>query len=198
MVKYRLYPTLLDHYSLYLNGSVDEDYMINRINRVRDFDENTLKKMQKGVRFEDAVLKDQTEEFDPEIIRRVRALLPEVYKTQVFLQFTLEEIRFYGYADVVGDFRIIDLKSTSRFREEKYLNGFQNLYLFSLKNEGFKTMEYIVYDFNEIHHLVYPLADFNFEPFLEKMKSFTRFLEEHRPQITDTRIFVKPQANSLF
>lgn len=198
MVRYRLYPSLLDEFSRYLRGSVSRENLLNRINRVRDFDAETLRKMQEGSRFEKAVLSDRADGFDPDVIREARRFLPAGFVQQYRVSFIYETVQFYGFADVVGEQRVIDLKTTSLYRPEKYGQSFQNLYLYALKDRGCESMEYVIYDFHELHHLVWRVEEIDFQPFLDNMMRFTAFLEENRVQITDPRIFVKPEAGLLF
>lgn len=196
MVKYRVYPSLLDEFSRYQKGSISLDNMLNRINRVRDFDEDTYKRMQRGIRFEKAVLNNQGEEFGLDVIQKVRDLLPYEYATQYALNFVYQGFQVYGFADIVGEKRVIDIKTTASYRPEKYLNSFQNLYLYALRQKGAETMEYIVYDFKEVHHLVF--SETNFQPLLDVVILFGEFLEKHRHLITDKRIFVEPKNGLLF
>lgn len=198
MTKYRLYPTLLDAFTRFQLGVATEENLLNRINRVRDFDEIQLEKMNRGTRFEKAVLNNEDHNFDPKIVDEFRKLLPKSYSTQTELKFNHEDIQFYGYADVVGFPRIIDIKTTSNYRPEIYLNSFQNLYLYALKDQGFQSMEYIIYDFTQIHHLILKVEDIDFQNLLDKMVEFTNFLEDNREFITDKKIFVDPIQGSLF
>jgi hypothetical protein len=198
MVKYRIYPSLLDEFARFINGKISRENLLNRINRIRDFDEDTFQRMQRGIRFENAVLKGARHDFKPQSIDAVRSLLPKEYKTQYPTHFIHENVQVYGFADVVGERRVIDIKTTANFRPEKYQNSFQNLYLYALKNAGAESMEYIVYDFEKIHHLAYQVEEINFQPYLDNIILFREFLEEQRGQITDPKIFVKPQASQLF
>ena len=87
-MQYRLYPTLLNSFSLFLQQSrdsagkiiVDEIEMIERINRVK---KPTTTAQQKGMDFERAVILGEDEELFAEgIIDQARQLIPEKYKTQ--------------------------------------------------------------------------------------------------------------------
>ena len=198
MVKYRVYPSLLDEFGRFLNGKVTKQNLLNRINRVRDFDEDTYQRMQRGIRFEKAVLKDNKHDFKPQVIKEVKAMLPKEFSCQYGVSFIYEDIQVYGFADVVGERRIIDLKTTANFRPEKYQTGFQNLYLYALKEHGAETMEYIVYDFERIYHLIYRVEEMNFQPYFDNILAFREFLEENRSEITDPKILVKPKDGQLF
>jgi hypothetical protein len=198
MVKYRVYPSLLDEFGRFLAGKVTKENLLKRINRIRDFNEETFQRMQRGIRFEKAVLKDIRHDFKPQIINEVKSMLPKDFSSQFSISFIYEDIQVYGFADVVGERRIIDLKTTANFRPEKYQNGFQNLYLYALKDYGAETMEYIVYDFEKIHHLVYKIEEIDFQPYFDNMLAFREFLNENRDEITDQKILVKPIEGLLF
>jgi CRISPR/Cas system-associated exonuclease Cas4 (RecB family) len=199
-VKYQLYPTLLNAFGTYLAAPFPENKitLLNRINRVNDFDAETRKKFAKGSSFEDAVLKNKAHAFDQKMVDEVKLLLPEVKVTQLKVSFIHKNIRFYGFADVVGEGRVIDIKTTSKYRPQKFAFNFQTLYLYGLAQKGCKQMEYIIYDFNEVHQEVYTLDNFDFGLMLHQMELFTEFLEENRAEITDKKIFIEPTLGGLF
>jgi hypothetical protein len=199
-IKYKVYPTLLNEYQNYLFEPNEEgkQRLINRINRVQDYDLETLNKFKKGSCFEDAVLKDNRHDFDHSKVLEAREMLPERYISQKLIKFSHQNILFYGYADVVSDRKIIDIKTTSRYKEGRYFDNFQNLYLYGLKDIGFEIMEYLIFDFEKIHIESYSLESYNFEPMLMKMEGFAVFLEENRSQIRDKKIFVEEQLGGLF
>lgn len=199
-IKYRLYPTLLNEFGKYLSSPTLEmrTQLLNRINRIRDFDDDTLKRMKKGSNFEDAVLKNKSHGFDNQIVERVRQLLPVVRIAQMPIKFVYQNIQFYGFADVVGEGKVIDIKTTSSYKANKFQNNFQNLYMYALKDKGCTSMEYIIYDFKEIHIETYLLETFDFNPMLHHMELFAEFLEENRSYISDKKIFVKEIVGGLF
>jgi hypothetical protein len=198
MVKYKVYPTLLDEFQRFQKGIITLENMLNRINRIRDFSEEQLAKMNKGTRFEKVVLGEPNEEFDPRAIQEVQSLLPAQFQAQYLVKSIIGEVQLYGLADVVGERRVIDIKTTQVFSENRYKEGYQNLYLYMLKDQGCETMEYVVYDFQEVRHLVYRLEDLDIDRYLQGIKEFTQFLEEHRSEITDKRIFLPPTRLNLF
>lgn len=199
-IRYRVYPTLLNTFAKYLsNPSLENrNSLLNRINRISDFDEETLTKFRKGTSFEDAVLKNKKSDFDTVIIEKVKEMLPKSYVSQLAVKFNYGEVQFYGFADVAGEGRVIDIKTTSSYKENKYKTNFQNLYLYALKDQGFTQMEYIIYDFENIIHEIYPLETYDFSLQLHYMEMFKEFLEENRRFITDKKIFVEPQVGGLF
>jgi CRISPR/Cas system-associated exonuclease Cas4 (RecB family) len=199
-IKYRLYPTLLNEFGKYLGSPTLEmrTQLLNRINRIRDFDDATLKRMKNGSNFEDAVLKKKPHVFEKKIVEEIRNMLPTSRIEQMPIKFTHQNIQFYGYADVVGEGKVIDIKTTSSYKPNKFQHNFQNLYMYALKDRGCNSMEYIIYDFKEIHIETYSLATYDFGAMLHHMELFTEFLEENRPFITDKKIFVEEVSGGLF
>ena len=199
-IKYRLYPTLLNEFGKYLGSPTLEmrTQLLNRINRVRDFDDATLKRMKKGSNFEDAVLKKKPHVFENKIVEEIRNMLPTSRIEQMLIKFTHQNIQFYGFADVVGEAKVIDIKTTFSYKPNKFQHNFQNLYMYALKNKGCSSMEYIIYDFKEIHIEAYSLATYEFAAMFHHMELFTEFLEENRPFITDKKIFVEEVSGGLF
>ena len=199
-IKYRLYPTLLNEFGKYLGSPTLEmrTQLLNRINRIRDFDDATLKRMKNGSNFEDAVLKKKPHVFEKKIVEEIRNMLPTSRIEQMPIKFTHQNIQFYGYADVVGEGKVIDIKTTSSYKPNKFQHNFQNLYMYAHKDKGCTSMEYIIYDFTEIHIETYSLATYDFGAMLHHMELFTEFLEENRPFITDKKIFVEEVSGGLF
>lgn len=199
-IKYRLYPTLLNEFGKYLRSPSLEmrTQLLNRINRIRDFDDATLKRTKKGSNFEDAVLKNKPHAFENQIVEKARNMLPTSRVEQMPIKFTHQNIQFYGFADVVGEGKVIDIKTTSSYKTNKFQNNFQNLYMYALKDRGCSSMEYIIYDFKEIHIETYPLATYDFGAMLHHMELFTEFLEDNRQFITDKKIFVEERGGGLF
>ena len=192
---FHIYPTLLNTYSLYLNkvtksdGTlfVSYDQLIVSINREK---KPATDPQKKGIDFENAVITGRGEEaFKESILEGIRAKLPAKYKTQVFTKFIVRNVEIYGYIDVLGEGRAIDIKTTSDYKPGKYTNNFQNLYLLGLKNKGVSQLDYVVTDFNEVYVESYYIRQYNFNPLLDEIEQFTRFLELNKSLITDRKIF---------
>ena len=191
MIHYRFYPSLLNLFARYLQGgNFPEQSLIDAINRVPT---PTTAAQERGTSFEDAVIKGTNEErFDPEIIRRVRKLLPRpIVDTQVYCQWEIDDVLFYGYVDLIGSYKAVDLKTTGSYQKDRFLFNHQNLYLHALKRKGIKLMEYVITDFTDVYVESYALTH-SIEKQLEEIRLFKVFLEEHRPLITDKKIFVQP------
>jgi CRISPR/Cas system-associated exonuclease Cas4 (RecB family) len=199
-IKFRLYPTLLNEFGKYLRSPTLEmrSQLLNRINRIRDFDDATLKRMKKGSNFEDAVLKNRPHAFENQIVEKVRDMLPTSRVEQMPIKFTHQNIQFYGFADVVGEGKVIDIKTTSSYKPNKFQHNFQNLYMYALKDRGCIEMEYIIYDFKDIYIETYQLANYDFSSMLHHMELFAEFLEDNRQFITDKKIFVEEVSGGLF
>lgn len=196
MVKYRVYPTLLDEFQRYREGKITVQNLLNRINRVRDFDDRHWTRMQEGTRFEKAVVKGLPHAFDPAAVRHMQGLLPRHFQAQYLVKCVIAQSQIYGYADLVGEGRVIDIKTTRNFVQEKYLLSFQNIYLYALTEQGCTRMEYLVYDFQKVHHLVLERRDLVMDTFVAGIQAFEEFLEAHRAEITDTKIFVKTETSA--
>jgi len=194
MIQYRFYPSLLNTFARYLRGgNFSEQDLLNSINRVPM---PTTASQQRGVSFEDAVIKGTDEDqFDPALLRQVRELLPRpIVETQVYCQWEIDDVLFYGYVDLIGKFKAVDIKTTGSYQKDRFLFNHQNLYLHALKRRGIKLMEYVIAEFRpdgtaEVHLESYSLMH-PIEKQLEEIRLFKAFLEERRTQITDPKIFV--------
>jgi hypothetical protein len=171
---FQFYPTLLNEYHWYLTKPCSEtkQKLLNKINRIPETDPAVLTKFRKGISFESAVLKNKAGGFDKELIQH-------------------KNIKFYGYADVVGESRVIDLKSTANHKPGRHDFNYQNLYLYALQNAGFKSMEYIICDFEKIYVESYQLTDYDFGSLLAEMEDFRSFLLENLNVIRDKKIMKK-------
>ncbi len=191
MINYRFYPSLLNVFSRYVQGgNLSAQELIDSINRVPS---PTTAAQERGISFEEAVVKGTHEDrFDPEIIKKVRKLLPRpIVDTQVYCQWQIDDVLFYGYVDLIGKFKAVDLKTTASYQAGRYVHNHQNLYLHALKRKGIKLMEYVITDFREVYVESYTLTH-PIDKQLEEIQLLKKFLEEHRTLITDKKIFVMP------
>ena len=194
MIHYRFYPSLLNTFSRYLRGgNFSEQDLLDSINRVPTL---STAAQQRGVSFEDAVVKGTDEtRFDPDLLQKVRKLLPRpIVETQVYCQWEIDDVLFYGYVDLIGKFKAVDIKTTGSYQKDRFLFNHQNLYLHALKRRGIKLMEYVITEFRpdgttdvhlESYSLLHPI-----EKQLEEIRLFKAFLEDNRTKITDPKIFV--------
>ncbi|MPR34343.1 hypothetical protein [Salmonirosea aquatica] len=186
-IHYRIYPTLLNTFAWFQKGYLTEQELLDRINRVPI---PQTEAQAKGVSFEEAVIKGTNEEhFDPEVLRKARALLPRpMTETQVYCQHQLGDVLLYGYVDVVGKTLAVDLKTTGRYVPGRFTHNHQNFYLLALKPKGVRTLRYVITDFREVYQENYDLnMDFSVQE--QQIQLFREFLEVHREAITDGKIF---------
>lgn len=193
-IQYRFYPSLLNTFSRYMQGgNLSVQQLIDSINRVPT---PTTAAQERGTSFEEAVVKGTDEErFNPAIIKRVRKLLPRpIVDTQVYCQLEIENVLFYGYVDLIGSFKAVDLKTTGNYQPGRFVHNHQNLYLHALKRKGIKLMEYVITDFSDVYVESYSLTH-PIDRQVEEIRQFKAFLDEHRALITDKKIFVAPGEN---
>lgn len=184
---YRFYPTLLNTFSRYLNGgNMTEQQLLDAINRVPS---PTTQAQQRGVSFEETLIKGTGEEqFDADILRKMRKLLPRpIVDTQVYCQWQIDDVLFYGYVDLIGKYKAVDIKTTGSYQPGRYLFNHQNLYLHALKRHGIKLMEYLITDFTDVYVESYALTH-PIDRQLEEIRLFKAFIDEHQEQITDKKI----------
>lgn len=204
---FHIYPTLLNSYSLFARKVTDAngvpfvnfDQIIARINKEA---KPVSDPEQTGINFENAVITGKGEEgFSSNVMEKIRSHMPAKYKTQVFTKFVVRNVEIYGYIDVVGEGRAIDLKTTNSYKPGKYSNNFQNLYLLGLRNKGISQLDYLVTDFKEVYVESYNVRQFNFNPMLDEIENFTKFLELNKNLITDRKIYGEdhlPKSLPLF
>jgi hypothetical protein len=205
-IKYRFSPSLLNQFSLFLTEEgferdgenipfVTFEKLIDSINRVPF---QTTEAQQKGIDFEnDVILLSRGDQMPllgrtPEhysCLIEIVSRLPDYFVTQKPVSKQHKDILFYGFCDVVGGGRVIDIKTSSQaYSFGKFLNSHQNLYLWALESQGYTTMEYLFTNFKNVYPEVYGL-DYNFNPLLEEMEFFTEFVEQHKSIITNPKIF---------
>lgn len=199
---YRIYPTLLNSFAYYEaqtldskgNILVDTQEMLDRINRVR---KPTTQAQQRGIDFEKAVVTGENEDdFKEGIIEKARLLLPPKYKTQFYSESKYKNCLIYGYVDLVGADRAVDLKSTHFYEPNRFALNHQNFYLLGLKKHGVKTLDYVITDFEEVYQETYSFDTYDFTPLYKQLDNFVDFLEQHKKQIRDKKIFDKKTDNN--
>lgn len=190
MKTFHFYPTLLNEFHRFNADQSDErkEILLKRINRIPETDPAILAKFKRGISFESAVLKNKPSNFPQKLIIEARNQLPVSFQSQKYIEFVHEDIRFYGYADVVGEGKVIDLKSTAVHRAGRHDFNFQNLYLYALQPYGFHTMEYQICDGEKLYVEQYNAATYDFDILLSEMKEFKLFLLKNETLITDKKI----------
>ncbi len=199
---YRIYPTLLNSFAYYEtqtldsqgNILVDVQEMLDRINRVR---KPTTQAQQRGIDFEKAVVTGENEDdFKEGIIEKARLLLPPKYKTQFYSEARYKNCLIYGYVDLVGADRAVDLKSTRKYEPNRFAFNHQNFYLLGLEKYGIKSLDYVITDFEEVYQETYVLDSYDFKPLYQQVDNFVDFLEQHKKQIRDRKIFDNKTDNN--
>jgi hypothetical protein len=186
-IRYRVYPSLLNLYARYEAGLVEEQTLLDRLNRVPV---PQTAAQARGVSFEEAVIKGtQAEQFDATILQKVRRMLPRpLVATQQYCQYQYEHVLIYGYVDVLGMGLAVDLKTTTRYQPGRYQHDHQHFYLRALQSRGIRRLRYVITDFREVYQEEY---DFRTDLSVQEAQllRFCDFLDTHRGAITDKRLF---------
>ncbi|ACT95225.1 hypothetical protein [Dyadobacter fermentans] len=188
-VKYKLYPSLLSCFDRFERGYLDEQGLLDRINRVPV---PQTEAQFRGASFEDAVIKGIGEEsFDPEILSKVRSFLPRpMLKTQVYCEYQLNDSLIYGYVDVIGKMLAVDIKTTGNYRTGCFAQSHQNFYLPALRAKGIRSLRYVITDFKDVYLEEYDqMVDLNYQE--GQVLRFCEFLEAQRERVTDLRVFAR-------
>ena len=209
MVKYKIYPTLLDSFYWYKRGYNQKEELLNKINRVKtDFPEAA----RKGVAFENVInmllksgnhpiLMDSEFEadgfhFNSQLVQRIAAKLCNSKKQQEFIQADVSTpvglINVYGFIDYSYDDMFVDLKTTGTYKKDKYaINNQHKCYplLAQLNGRNVNKFNYLVTDFKDVYVEPYLHTTSMVDEFTFNLIEFTEFLERERDNITDKKIF---------
>ncbi len=201
MVKYKIYPTLLDSFYWYKRGYNPKEEIINKINRVKtEFPEAA----RKGVAFESVInvllksgnhslLMDSEFEsdgfkFDSAIVQKIAKKLCNAKKQQEFIQANVSTsvglINVYGFIDYSYDDMFVDLKTTGSYKKDKCYP-----LLAQLNGRPVNKFNYLVTDFKDAYVEPYLHNSSMTDEFLFNLVEFTEFLEANRDLITDKKIF---------
>jgi hypothetical protein len=201
---YKIYPTLLNSFAIYLNRTTDREgelivdfqEMINRINRVK---KPTTEAQQRGINFEKAITTGEGEEdFPEEIIEKGRAILPQKFKTQFYVESRYKNVSLYGFVDLISGNRAYDIKTTRNYDGTRYALNHQNLYLLGLQKWGIKSLDYVITDMNDVYVESYHIDTYDFTPLYEQIDLFVEFLETNKRLIRDKKIIDrKTDTNQL-
>jgi len=166
---YRVYPTLLDAYQLYVDGILSRQDLADRINRVQA---PPVEAIQKGVAFEMCVKSPlpiyefNGIQFEPDIVNEVRRYIPKGGTWGQYLSAEIETtvnidgginkavVNLYGYADYIYRDLIIDVKTGASYELGKYSNRFQHAaYMLSyFQLTGYRPrFRYLVTDFYGVY-----------------------------------------------
>lgn len=102
-------------------------------------------------------------------------------------------VLLYGYLDELLPFKVVDIKTTSKYAAFKYRNNWQHkVYPFCLnQNQVFiDDFEYLITDFKKVYTELYVYdRERDFQELQSHCERFIEFLEANRDLITDTKIF---------
>lgn len=106
-------------------------------------------------------------------------------------------VKIYGYSDFLLPFRVVDLKTTGKYFAFKFRNNWQHIvypFLLNFNGNFINEFTYLVYKWTrnggEIFEEEYTYDEVRDLPKLQDfVEQFIEFLEAHRDQITDQKIF---------
>lgn len=210
MVKYQIFPTILDKFYWYKRGYCEHQEMIDKINRVETpFPEAA----RKGVAFENVInmllkaknhpLLTQSEYFEsdgfifqPEIVNRIATKLANAIKQQEYIQAIVETsvggIKVYGFIDYSYPDMFVDLKTTGSYKKDKYkINNQHKCYplLAQISGRNINKFNYLITDFSQMYIEPYIHNSAMTDEFIFNLVEFTEFLEANRDLIYDKKIF---------
>lgn len=210
MVKYQIYPTLIDSFYWYKRGYNTKEEFLNKINRIKTEMPEAAKK---GVEFEGVVnmllktnnhklLMDveyyQTENFvfKTEIVNRIAQKLANAIKQQEYIEAVVETpvggIKVYGFIDYTFPEMDVDLKTTATYKKGKYaINNQHKCYplLRKINGRSKSDFNYLVTDFSNMWVEPYAHNSSMTDEFIFNLVEFTEFLERERELIMDKKIF---------
>ena len=147
---------------------VDKDYVV-KVNKDYYFDAETVKDI--AMYFIDCI--------------------PQYY-TEKIVELDNYNVKLYGYIDMISPFKIIDIKTTSKYEAFKYRKNWQHkIYPFCLNNIN-HLFEYYVVEFtskNKVYKEVYGYLESYTSDIYEMIDKMVLFLNENRYLITDKKIF---------
>lgn len=209
-VNYKFYPSLLNSFHNYMTeegyekDGVDVPFetmesLINKINRVKT---PQTEAQGKGKDFEDAVFglpPSFGNVFDEQLLQAFREHLPTYCMRNKFIELYLDDVHLYGFADIVGEGKVVDVKTASRYAFPKYLTDHQNLYLLALKDDGVSQMDYVITNFNDVFKESYHIDNLDFSVQHNEIERFKAFCFDNRDLITDLKVFngVKPEPKTI-
>jgi hypothetical protein len=207
MIKYKIYPTLLDAYQWYLESESDEALkdLLNKINRVPFTSEAAAKGTafnnavdllkgkeipsdeyytQDGFEFRTDILKEFVSKFSPAV--------HQVY-TEAILPTSKGDVLLYGFCDEVMAYKGHDIKTTGSYDFPKYTRNMQHLvypYCFNQSGVKMDSFEYNITNFSSIYAEEYVYnAERDTQRLVNICERFIEFLELVRDDITDKKIF---------
>lgn len=206
--QYKIYPSLLDNFTRYLNSDQDEAFkgFIDKINRVPF----TSEAASKGTAFNvlvdsinngydklgEVATKFDGFEFSTDLVKEFADYFKgslSQYRTHGTLKTSYGDVLLYGDIDELRGDIAFDIKTTGRYEFPKFIRNWQHrLYPYCLHQEGIpiKEFEYTVTDFKNTYQERYAVDIPKFEKELtQHVEHLINFIETHRDLITDKKIF---------
>ena len=209
----QIYPTLIDSYQYFLDSEMELQEMLDRINRVErpiseaalrgsalnDFMDHYITKVMEHRKIKIREVDHYEYTFKENKYCFPVDLCNDLYKHIVgsLIQIKVSKeivttsgiVQLYGYLDYVNQFKITDIKTTSRYQFPKYQKNFQHkAYLYCLQDSGINEFEYLVTDFNNIYVEKYDWNRYMLESLRSQLDGFLDFIDKHRDYITDEKI----------
>lgn len=131
-----------------------------------------------------------------QIAKTLKGAVCQSYK-EGFIETAYGFVKLYGYTDYIMPFSVVDLKTTKSYQAFKYRNHWQRIvypFLMNFNGEFINDFTFLVYKWTknggEIYEENYTYNEAEDLPKLtEFVEQFIEFLEAHREQITDKKIF---------
>lgn len=209
-INYAIYPSLLDAYTRFKRNDDDEtfDSLFDKINKVKT-EQTEEQKM--GVEFESCVnsriagdfmelTNDQyvTEncKFKAVLIDQIAGRLQYATKQQEYMQAIipshLGNIKLYGITDYSFPQMITDLKTTAKYKCNKYKDNSQHP-VYSLirkvKGDPIRAFKYLASDFQNMFLETYIPTEKMHQKLMITIFDFINFIEYFKSNITDGKIF---------
>jgi len=198
---YNIYPTLLDSFN-YFNTfpSIEkESELIDKINRVKH---EMTNQAQLGVSFEGLINSiingaSFSTSFDGFTFKEdvVKGVLSQLngFEIQKYVCSTFNingfDVKFYGFVDYSSICKMIDLKTTSKYKLGKY-KYYSQRHIYPMCIEGVTKFTFLITDFEGVMTEPYFISKRESMVYLnESVPRFIEFIESNRNKITDTKIF---------
>lgn len=198
---YNIYPTLLDSFNFFSTfPSVEkENELIDKINKVKF---ELTNQAQLGISFEGLInsILNGAEfttsfdgfEFKESVIKEVLSHL-HGFEIQKYVSREMNinglNVKFYGFLDYLSTAKIIDLKTTSKYKLGKY-KYYSQRHIYPMCLDGITKFTFLVTDFEGVTTEPYFISKRESMSYLnESVPRFIEFIEANKSRITDTKIF---------
>jgi hypothetical protein len=215
-VDYAIYPSLLDAFLRYKRKDDDETFisLFDKINKVQS---EQSEQQLRGIEFEalvnevlsakktgdyafifyqDGYYLTSNFKFKTEVIDKITSKLHNSTAKQEYMESIIPShignIKLYGITDYTFPEMIVDLKTTSAYKCNKYKDNAQHA-TYSLIREmngsPIKAFKYLATDFEKVYQETYIPNDVLHQKLMFTVFEFISFIEYFKKHITDTKIF---------